>query len=229
MFVIDYYLSNFQENLLLEFGANPGGAGFPPGGRFAPPGGGVQPQIPPPDGPPTGLVEFEDIKKYVLFGKLKEIKLKLELSNINKNDPQVLNLFEFLDIIMLFYNTFTYDQVKKHIDILLEMFSNVIKIKIPKREDVMPALDQSKVQQVHQQAQQEVQDQQAQQAQQDQQQVQDQQNDQEQDVQATLKQKDKEISHHKKEAQLAKKETQLTKKGAVLAKSSLQRKKVAEV
>ena len=222
MFVIDYYLSNFQENLLLEFGANPGGAGFPPGGRFAPPGGGVQPQMPSPDGPPTGLVEFEDIKKYVLFGKLKEIKLKLELSNINKNDPQVLNLFEFLDIIMMFYNTFTYDQVKKHIDILLEMFSNVLKIKIPKREDVMPALDQSKVQQVHQQ---EVQNQQAQQEQQAQQQSQDQ----EQDVQATLKQKDKEINHHKKEAQLAKKETQLTKKGAVLAKSSLQRKKVAEV
>ena len=218
MFVIDYFLSTPQkDNLLLEFGGLPGGAGAPqrqyPG---SPMGGGQQP--PPPEGPGTGLVEFEDIKKYVLFGKLKEIRLKLELSNIDKNKPEVLNLFEFLNIVIMFYNTFTYEQAKKHIDVLLELSSSVMKVKIPKREDVEPALDPNKVQAIQIQQQQQLINQQQEKDKQE-----------EKDVENVISQKDKEIDHHKKEAHLAKKEAHLAKKGAFLAKTSLQRKNVAEV
>lgn len=217
MFVIDYFLNTPQrEDVLLEFGGLPGGAAAPqrqyPG---SPMGGGQQP---PPEGPGTGLVEFEDIKKYVLFGKLKDIKLKLELSNIDKNKPEVLNLFEFLNIVVMFYNTFTYEQAKHHIDILLDLLSDVLKTKIPKREDVEPALDPAKVQAIQQQQLAAAQQQQQQEVKNN-----------EQDVKDELSRKDQEINQHKKEAHLAKKEVHLVKKGANLAKTSLQRKNVAEV
>ncbi len=76
-------------------------------------------------------VEFEDIKKFLLFNRLKEIKLKLELSNINKSDEDILNLFNFIDTILLFYNTFTYDQCMRIVNSLIENISHILHISIP--------------------------------------------------------------------------------------------------
>lgn len=100
---------------------------------------------------PSGLVEFEDIKKYILFGKLKDIKLKMELACLDKQDPQVLNMFEFIDLVILFYNTFTYDQIQTLINNILEVTSEVLKISIaPVNPEAQPAVDSEKMAQVQQ-------------------------------------------------------------------------------
>lgn len=104
-----------------------------------------------PSSAPTGLVEFEDIKKQILFGKLKDIKLKLELAALDKQDPQVLNMFEFIDLVILFYNTFTYDQIQTLINNILEMTSRVLNIKIePFDPNAAPAVDPDKMAQMQQ-------------------------------------------------------------------------------
>lgn len=94
---------------------------------------------------PDGLIEFEDIKKYIMFGKVKDLKLKLELSNLDRKNPDITNIFEFIDIIMLFYNGFTYSQIVKLLDVLMAMIQSVTKIKLPEREDNEPAVDPQKV------------------------------------------------------------------------------------
>lgn len=104
----------------------------------------------PPD-VPDGVVEFEDIKKYILFGKIKDIKLKLELSNLDRQDPNIINLFEFIDLVLLFYNTFNYNQIKKLINTIIDMSAAIGKISIPKiNANDEPKLDNNKLQQMQQ-------------------------------------------------------------------------------
>lgn len=135
MFVVDYYL--FEEAF------QPGGAGFE---RQSPQEGSINSPV---GIPSSGLVEFEEIKKYLLYGKLKQLKLKLDLAKINRNDVEILELYEFLNIVMLFYNTFTYEQASAHVNRLVEIFSQVLNIKIPEDDESAPAtLDPNKVQQL---------------------------------------------------------------------------------
>lgn len=158
MYFLEYLVgSPPPSDLMLEF--NQPMAGQMQAGKQQIPG--FPPASQPNVAPSSGLVEFEDIKKYILYGKLKEIKLKLETSNVNRQNPDVLNMFEFLDTLLLFYNTFTYEEAQRLIDALLETVSSVLKIKTPAREFIDKPLDPSMVQQIQtqqQQAQQQAED-----------------------------------------------------------------------
>lgn len=83
----------------------------------------------------NGAVEFEDVKKYILYGKLKDLKHKLEMSNIDHNEPAVKNIMEFIDLVTVFYNTFTYEDTVKLFDSLVDSISTELKIKLPSRVD----------------------------------------------------------------------------------------------
>lgn len=101
----------------------------PPGQGF---GGVEQPGM---DDGSNGAVEFEDIKRYILYGKLKDLKHKLEMSDIDHNSPEVKNVMEFIDLITVFYNTFTYEDTVKLFDSLVDSVSDELKIKLPSRVD----------------------------------------------------------------------------------------------
>lgn len=134
MLTLDYLLNDEQQDEITE-------AGW----------GSLPTQDDTPSEVPEGVVEFEDIKKYVLYGKIKDIKLKLELSNIDRQDPDVVNLFEFIDLVLLFYNTFSYDQIKKLINTIIDMSATIGKISIPKMNPKdEPKIDQNKIQQMQQ-------------------------------------------------------------------------------
>ncbi len=83
----------------------------------------------------NGAVEFENIKRYILYGKLKDLKHKLEISDIDHNSPEVKNIMEFIDLITTFYNTFTYEDTVKLFDSLVDSVSIELKIKLPSRVD----------------------------------------------------------------------------------------------
>lgn len=171
MYLTEYVMNQPPEDqVLLEFGQPPG----QPGGRQQ---SGMGPLMGPSNGqqmgpigqpqdigpPSSGLIEFEDIKKYLLYGRLKEIKLKLEMAKINRQDPEILNIFEFLDLVIMFYNTFTYEQAQRLVDVLLETMSQKLNIKIPGKEIAEKPIDQDAANQMQAQ-----QDQMQQQAAQDQ-------------------------------------------------------------
>lgn len=89
------------------------------------------------DGSEVGaeVIEFENIKKYILYGKLKEIKYRVETSDVDFTDPTIINIMEFLDLVILFYNTFSYSDIVKLLDNLVESVSVQLKIKLPSRVD----------------------------------------------------------------------------------------------
>ena len=71
------------------------------------------PTPPPPVNQTDENVEFEPIKKYILFNKLKELKSKLLKTKLLRTDPTIQNIFDFIDLVIQFYNTFTYSDCKK--------------------------------------------------------------------------------------------------------------------
>lgn len=82
---------------------------------------------------PDQAVEFEDIKKYILFGKLKELKTKLNYIGLNTKDPNAQNILEFLDLIILFYHTFSYVDAQRLVDTLIQRSSELLNVKVPER------------------------------------------------------------------------------------------------
>ena len=83
----------------------------------------------------NGAIEFENIKRYILYGKLKDLKHRLEMSDIDNNDPAVKSIMEFIDLVTVFYNTFTYEDTVKLFDSLIDSISDELKIKLPSRLD----------------------------------------------------------------------------------------------
>lgn len=83
--------------------------------------------------PPEPTVEFENIKKYLLFGKLKELKTKLQYIGLNNKDENVQNILEFLDVLILFFHTFSYQDAQRFVDTLIQRSSELLNIAIPER------------------------------------------------------------------------------------------------
>ena len=108
-------------------------------------------------------VEFEPIKKYILFNKLKELKSKLLKTKLLRTDPTIQNIFDFIDLVIQFYNTFTYSDCKKLIERISEMIIVANKVQIAShRLQFEPELDQIKISNIQSmQAQQQEQEQQA--------------------------------------------------------------------
>ena len=108
-------------------------------------------------------VEFEPIKKYILFNKLKELKSKLLKTKLLRTDPTIQNIFDFIDLVIQFYNTFTYSDCKKLIERITEMIIIANKIQVNShRLQFEPELDQIKISNIQSmQSQQQEQEQQA--------------------------------------------------------------------
>lgn len=160
MYMTDYLsVYNENSNLLLEIALpNMGGMN-----DFT-----QQQNSPPQPDPNDGMVEFEPIKKYLLFNKLKELRNKLHKSKLNRSDPNVQSIYDFIDLTIDFYNLFSYSDSKKLIDRISDMIISANKLQVStSRLQLDPELDPIKVQQQQQQQQQadaEAQEQQKQQA-----------------------------------------------------------------
>lgn len=107
-----------------------------------------------------GMVEFETLKKYLLYGKLKEIKYKLNKTKLRKSNVMIQSVYESIELILQFYNTFSYTDCKKLIDRVTDMIITANNLQLPsQRLNLEPELDQKKVQaQQAQQAQSQVED-----------------------------------------------------------------------
>lgn len=121
-----------------------------------------QPQIQPPlVNNSDSIVEFEPIKKYILYNKLNELKQRLHKSKLNKTNPTIQNIYGFIDLIIQFYNTFSYTDCKKLIERVSDMIIVANNIQVSAhRLTLDPELNQNKIQaQQAQQAQNELQSQ----------------------------------------------------------------------
>jgi len=83
---------------------------------------------------PNLPVEFENIKKYILFNKLKDIKSRVEYVQLDRKNPEIVSLLQFIEIVSLFFNSFTYREAVDLIDTLTTAIAEKLNIKIPKRE-----------------------------------------------------------------------------------------------
>ena len=109
----------------------PGGAEQPPqeGGGGGPPGLPGQEELPPEDEQglspeETQELEFDALKKYIIFTKIRELKDKIEDSDISVSDDYKKILY-FLNIIVNFFDLFEYDQLVGIVD---EVVSKVEKL-----------------------------------------------------------------------------------------------------
>lgn len=146
MYMTDYLsVYNENSNLLLEIALpNMGGMN-----DFA------QQNSPPQPDPNDGMVEFEPIKKYLLFNKLKELRTRLHKSKLNRSDPNVQSIYDFIDLVIDFYNVFSYSDSKKLIDRISDMIISANRLMVSTaRLQLDPELDPIKVQQQQQQQQQ---------------------------------------------------------------------------
>lgn len=101
---------------------------------------------PPPVNQTDENVEFESIKRYILFNKLKELKSKLLKTKLLKTNPTIQNIFDFIDLVIQFYNTFTYSDCKKLIERISEMIIVANNVQITShRLQFEPELDQIKI------------------------------------------------------------------------------------
>jgi hypothetical protein len=91
----------------------PPGGGMPPGqeqppGEEAPQEQGISPEE-------TQEIEFDSLKKYIIYTKIREMKDKLEDSDIVANEKYK-DVLYFLNIILNFFDIFEYDQLVGMVD-----------------------------------------------------------------------------------------------------------------
>ena len=92
-------------------------------------------------------VEFEDLKKYVLYNKLKDVKLRLEMLQLDRKDPEVISILQFVELVSLFFNSFSYQESVDFFDTLVVAISEKLNIELPKREFEEPPTKPEEVQQ----------------------------------------------------------------------------------
>lgn len=127
MYTTEYLTIFEQNNILFEVGQ-------------------MMPVQPPPVNQTDENVEFESIKRYILFNKLKELKSKLLKTKLLKTNPTIQNIFDFIDLVIQFYNTFTYSDCKKLIERISEMIIVANNVQITShRLQFEPELDQIKI------------------------------------------------------------------------------------
>lgn len=85
--------------------------------------------------------EFENIKTYLLFSRFKEMRQYLQDFNINTQNSELESIIEFLDIILLFYTSFSYSDLTTFLDSITASLEEKLKIKLPKRIYSDPAID----------------------------------------------------------------------------------------
>ena len=88
-------------------------------------------------------IEFEHIKKYILYERLKQIQHLLkgvQFSNI-KVDPQFYSILDFCQTIIDFFSSFEYPEAVRLVDNLVDGLEHVLKLKLPKRIPSEPPLE----------------------------------------------------------------------------------------
>jgi len=85
--------------------------------------------------------EFEPIKSYILFSRFKELRQYIQNINIKAQNFNLDSTIEFLDIILLFYTSFTYSDLTTFLDSITSSLEETLKIKLPKRIYSDPAID----------------------------------------------------------------------------------------
>jgi len=85
--------------------------------------------------------EFETIKQFILYSRFKEIRQHLQDLNIKIRNIDIESMIEFLDIILLFYNSFSYPDLTSFMDTITSSIEEKLKIKLPKRIFSDPELD----------------------------------------------------------------------------------------
>lgn len=78
---------------------------------------------------PTPVIEFEEIKKYLLFSKLKKMKKRFEMADLNQSNKEIQQLHEFFNLLIVFYNALSYTDIMVLINRLIQA---LIDIKIMK-------------------------------------------------------------------------------------------------
>jgi hypothetical protein len=93
----------------------------------------------PVDVPPTNPpVEFEEIKKYLLFERFKKLKIKFEVADLDRSDDQVRQISEFFNLILVFFSSFSYVDLVKLFNRLIDIISSCINVKVEKETVVPP-------------------------------------------------------------------------------------------
>jgi len=86
-------------------------------------------------------LEFESIKLYILYSRFKELRQYVQNINIKAQNNDLDSIIEFLDIILLFYSTFTYSDLTTFLDSVTSSLEEKLKLKLPKRVYSDPAID----------------------------------------------------------------------------------------
>lgn len=98
------------------------------------------------DGPPPD--PFEGIKKFHLYEKIKELRQKLDSSGVDQSDPEVEKLYEFIELVILFYNSLMYNEAVILFNNFLDKLADIINIKLPdttaqvQQQDIQPPVVQ---------------------------------------------------------------------------------------
>lgn len=85
--------------------------------------------------------EFENIKLYILYSRFKEFRQYLQDLNMDIQNPEIDSVIEFLDIILLYYTSFSYSDLTTFLDSITASLEEKLKIKLPKRVYSDPAID----------------------------------------------------------------------------------------
>jgi len=84
---------------------------------------------------PTQIIEFENIKKILIYDKIKTIQNKLKKIINVTNDPELksylLDVIDFIDLIITYYNTINYIQVTTLLNSFVHNLSQLFKIELP--------------------------------------------------------------------------------------------------
>jgi hypothetical protein len=100
-----------------------------------------QPDFSNPAPPLNPSTEFENIKTYLLFSRFKELRQYLQDMNISTQNSELDSIIEFLDIVLLFYTSFSYSDLISFLDSIAASLEEKLKIKLPKRIYSDPAID----------------------------------------------------------------------------------------
>lgn len=77
------------------------------------------------------IIEFENIKRLLIYNKLKDLKVTLKrLAYLNNNPKKqdILDMADFIALVLLYYNTLTYEQIIRLFNNLLESLKELLNI-----------------------------------------------------------------------------------------------------
>lgn len=78
-------------------------------------------------------VEFEDVKKYILYQTLKGVYSDVKELQLSNTNIQLDSLLEFNRLLIKFFSAFKYPELIRMIDNMIDGYEAILKLKLPKR------------------------------------------------------------------------------------------------